>query len=176
MLTRLDGHAEAFTWRRGANFAERGVAALFRYDPCSHIPILSTTARVLRPSAQSCKAGSSRQRCAAMASPKLPRRKLGNTGLEVSVIGFGASPLGGVFEVGPVCSVRSASHEHRPLSITLRRPAHSLHALASTSLLRSITVRRTGCFPPCPPQPRPADTCCDHQVRLREDSSRLPSP
>lgn len=29
----------------------------------------------------------------------LPRRPLGNTGLEVSVIGFGASPLGGVFEV-----------------------------------------------------------------------------
>lgn len=28
----------------------------------------------------------------------LPRRKLGDTGLEVSVIGFGASPLGGVFQ------------------------------------------------------------------------------
>lgn len=29
----------------------------------------------------------------------LPRRLLGNTGLNVSVIGFGASPLGGVFQV-----------------------------------------------------------------------------
>lgn len=29
---------------------------------------------------------------------KMPRRPLGNTGLEVSVLGFGASPLGGVFE------------------------------------------------------------------------------
>lgn len=29
----------------------------------------------------------------------LPRRLLGNTGLEVSVLGFGASPLGSVFEV-----------------------------------------------------------------------------
>jgi hypothetical protein len=29
----------------------------------------------------------------------LPRRPLGNTGLNVSVIGFGASPLGSVFEV-----------------------------------------------------------------------------
>ncbi|KXZ42197.1 hypothetical protein GPECTOR_185g280 [Gonium pectorale] len=33
-------------------------------------------------------------------SAALPRRPLGNTGLEVSVLGFGASPLGGVF--GPV--------------------------------------------------------------------------
>jgi len=29
----------------------------------------------------------------------LPRRKLGNTGIELSVIGFGASPLGGIFGV-----------------------------------------------------------------------------
>ena len=29
----------------------------------------------------------------------LPRRPLGLTGLEVSVLGFGASPLGGVFQV-----------------------------------------------------------------------------
>eukprot|EP00798_Chlamydomonas_sp_ICE-L_P006118 gene6118-2722_t len=29
--------------------------------------------------------------------PKLPRRALGSTGLELSVLGFGASPLGGVF-------------------------------------------------------------------------------
>jgi L-galactose dehydrogenase len=35
----------------------------------------------------------------APAAPKLPRRPLGATGLEVSVIGFGASPLGSVFEV-----------------------------------------------------------------------------
>jgi aryl-alcohol dehydrogenase-like predicted oxidoreductase len=35
-----------------------------------------------------------------MASPGLlPRRPLGFTGLEVSVIGFGASPLGSVFSV-----------------------------------------------------------------------------
>lgn len=31
----------------------------------------------------------------------IPRRLLGNTGLEVSVLGFGASPLGSVFEVSP---------------------------------------------------------------------------
>jgi hypothetical protein len=31
--------------------------------------------------------------------PPLPRRTLGQTGLEVSVLGFGASPLGGVFQV-----------------------------------------------------------------------------
>lgn len=29
----------------------------------------------------------------------LPRRPLGNTGLDVSVLGYGASPLGGVFHV-----------------------------------------------------------------------------
>lgn len=35
-----------------------------------------------------------------MASPGLlPRLPLGSTGLEVSVIGFGASPLGSVFSV-----------------------------------------------------------------------------
>ncbi|KAL4423164.1 hypothetical protein ABPG77_007817 [Micractinium sp. CCAP 211/92] len=33
-----------------------------------------------------------------MAAPKMPRRALGKTGLEVSVLGFGASPLGGVFQ------------------------------------------------------------------------------
>lgn len=32
-------------------------------------------------------------------APPLPRRQLGQTGLEVSVLGFGASPLGGVFQV-----------------------------------------------------------------------------
>jgi hypothetical protein len=30
---------------------------------------------------------------------KLPKRPLGKTGLTVSVLGFGASPLGGVFQV-----------------------------------------------------------------------------
>lgn len=36
----------------------------------------------------------------------VPKRLLGNTGLEVSVLGFGASPLGSVFEVkgGGYCS------------------------------------------------------------------------
>jgi L-galactose dehydrogenase len=34
-----------------------------------------------------------------MATAAFPRRLLGNTGLEVSVLGFGASPLGSVFEV-----------------------------------------------------------------------------
>ena len=32
------------------------------------------------------------------AMPQMPRRPLGKTGLEVSVLGFGASPLGGVFQ------------------------------------------------------------------------------
>lgn len=35
---------------------------------------------------------------AAPAAPRMPRRPLGQTGLEVSVLGFGASPLGGVFQ------------------------------------------------------------------------------
>ena len=29
----------------------------------------------------------------------MPKRHLGNTGIEVSVMGFGASPLGGIFRV-----------------------------------------------------------------------------
>jgi hypothetical protein len=33
------------------------------------------------------------------ATGTIPRRVLGNTGLEVSVLGFGASPLGGTFHV-----------------------------------------------------------------------------
>ena len=35
----------------------------------------------------------------AAAQPLLPRRPLGKTGLQVPVLGFGASPLGGVFQV-----------------------------------------------------------------------------
>ncbi len=48
----------------------------------------------------------------------MPRRPLGQTGLEVSVLGFGASPLGGVFQVARsiwvVCN-RSLSRLHGPL-------------------------------------------------------------
>jgi hypothetical protein len=44
-------------------------------------------------------AASARDRRAVTATMALPRRVLGNTGLEVSVLGFGASPLGGVFQV-----------------------------------------------------------------------------
>jgi hypothetical protein len=36
---------------------------------------------------------------AAAPPPRVPRRALGGTGMDVSVIGFGASPLGSVFEV-----------------------------------------------------------------------------
>lgn len=56
---------------------------------------------------------------AAMATPQMPRRPLGQTGLEVSVLGFGASPLGGVFQVCarrgralPGCLMSGRSH-HR---------------------------------------------------------------
>ena len=34
---------------------------------------------------------------------QVPRRKLGNTGLEVPIIGFGASPLGGIYQVRISC-------------------------------------------------------------------------
>mmetsp|Transcript_4233 Transcript_4233/g.13469 ORF Transcript_4233/g.13469 Transcript_4233/m.13469 type:complete len:269 (-) Transcript_4233:57-863(-) len=40
----------------------------------------------------------SRRRAPVSTMATLPRRPLGNTGLEVSVLGFGASPLGSVFE------------------------------------------------------------------------------
>ena len=44
----------------------------------------------------------SRRRCFRMSahSTKMPKRHLGKTGMEVSVMGFGASPLGGIFRVG----------------------------------------------------------------------------
>ncbi|GLC38508.1 hypothetical protein PLESTB_001733100 [Pleodorina starrii] len=45
------------------------------------------------------------------ASSLLPRRPLGNTGLEVSVLGFGASPLGGAF--GDVDESVAISSVHR---------------------------------------------------------------
>ena len=39
----------------------------------------------------------------------LPRRKLGSTGLDVPVLGFGASPLGGIYNlVRPLCASSSA--------------------------------------------------------------------
>ncbi|KAG7670332.1 hypothetical protein KSW81_002897 [Nannochloris sp. 'desiccata'] len=50
-------------------------------------------------SRQTTKAISVSVRSSVMTSPPpLPRRYLGQTGLEVSVLGFGASPLGGVFQ------------------------------------------------------------------------------
>ncbi|EFN53856.1 hypothetical protein CHLNCDRAFT_25289 [Chlorella variabilis] len=43
------------------------------------------------------------------ALPKMPRRPLGQTGLEVSVLGFGASPLGGAIDEGEgVAAVKEA--------------------------------------------------------------------
>lgn len=46
---------------------------------------------------------------ASAAAPRMPRRPLGQTGLEVSVLGFGASPLGGVFQVTSYCRMGSGS-------------------------------------------------------------------
>lgn len=46
------------------------------------------------------------------------RRSLGSTGLKVSVLGFGASPLGGVFQVPPkplLHDEASTASTHRPL-------------------------------------------------------------
>ena len=40
-----------------------------------------------------------RDQTASMAAALLPRRRLGATGLEISALGFGASPLGSVFQV-----------------------------------------------------------------------------
>lgn len=34
-----------------------------------------------------------------MPSSSIPKRKLGNTGLEVTVLGMGGAPLGGLFQV-----------------------------------------------------------------------------
>lgn len=34
-----------------------------------------------------------------MPSSAIPKRKLGNTGLEVTVLGMGGAPLGGLFQV-----------------------------------------------------------------------------
>lgn len=48
----------------------------------------------------------------AMSQPQLPRRKLGTTGIQASVLSFGASPLGSVFEVRTMRHQQS-DHVHR---------------------------------------------------------------
>lgn len=50
----------------------------------------------------------------------LPRRTLGRTGLRVSVLGFGASPLGGVFEA--VDEVRAFPSTVAQAAAPLTRP------------------------------------------------------
>ena len=45
-----------------------------------------------------------------MPGSRVPRRPLGRTGLEVSVLGFGASPLGGVFGDVSEETAREAVH------------------------------------------------------------------
>lgn len=47
----------------------------------------------------------------AASASRLPRRPLGATGLEVSIIGFGASPLGSVFEVRDAQRVEACMRE-----------------------------------------------------------------
>lgn len=64
------------------------------YKVCRPL-FLETAPRVFR-NRQNQKPVDLRGRCGMSAVPK---RLLGNTGLEVSVLGFGASPLGSVFEV-----------------------------------------------------------------------------
>lgn len=55
-----------------------------------------------------------RSAMAVAAEPGLPRRPLGSTGLEVSVLGYGASGLGGVFEaVDEEDGIRSVHHAFR---------------------------------------------------------------
>jgi hypothetical protein len=48
---------------------------------------------------------------------QVPKRPLGNTGLHVSVLGFGASPLGGVFHVR--CSLINCSDLFKLLMVVL---------------------------------------------------------
>lgn len=45
----------------------------------------------------------------------MPKRKLGNTGLEVSVLGFGAAPLGGVY--GPFTEKEATETVHRAIDL-----------------------------------------------------------
>jgi hypothetical protein len=72
--------------------------------------------------------------------PKLPRRPLGKTGLEVSVLGFGASPLGGVFQVGtPFKGVTMASELSRRRMVHLwQAPTHHCGCRRRRCLLQAI--------------------------------------
>jgi hypothetical protein len=55
------------------------------------------------------------------------RRSLGSTGLKVSVIGFGASPLGGVFEARAVSSALTREHEPECMCLCFERPLCLMH-------------------------------------------------
>lgn len=61
------------------------------------------------------------------AFPLVPKRPLGRTCLEVSVLGYGASPLGGVF--GPVADDEAVRAVHRSVSPRCfrRSPARKRH-------------------------------------------------
>lgn len=52
----------------------------------------------------------------------VPRRALGSTGLQVSVIGFGSAPLGSVYD--PVCGPRCSSRNRSPLPCCLASLMH----------------------------------------------------
>lgn len=90
----------------------------------------------------------------------LPRRTLGRTGLSVSVLGFGASPLGGVFEA--VDEVRACISQHGGAGrgavdasaarhrTRVWRPCTKLCGKASTFLTARRACRRRCCLPACP--------------------------
>lgn len=62
--------------------------------------------------------------------PPVPQRPLGNTGISVSVLGYGASSLGGVFSVGKpsICRASSCISAHQQDSFDEQEGIRSVHA------------------------------------------------
>ena len=73
----------------------------------------------------------------------LPRRPLGKTGLNVSVIGFGASPLGGVFKVSlcdlaPLAYCSSTSYHVSAFLLACTRQCWRPRGLTPAFVLQNI--------------------------------------
>lgn len=74
----------------------------------------------------------------AMSQKQLPRREIGNTGIKASVLSFGASPLGSVFEVSLVAHASAVCKPVRHADLGLPRLDVIREAPAMHPLINSM--------------------------------------
>lgn len=110
MLPVVPGGLQRWLWRIDRSIAVSPSTCNITPPPASAAIGPSALAlRAARASRPACRRGRIAAMAASAAAPRMPRRPLGQTGLEVSVLGFGASPLGGVFQVPSCCRMGSGS-------------------------------------------------------------------